>query len=538
MQSNVWLACQHESGQCFPDALSWLHFCRYEENPVSELETKTPAEIAAERNAQVAQRREKLQGLREQGQAYPNGFERDALAQDLIAQYSELTKEALEDQPVPVVVAGRIMTRRIMGKASFTHIQDMSGRIQLYIARDSLPEGLYAHFKTWDLGDFVGAKGVLFKTKTGELSVKVSTLELLTKSLRPLPDKYHGLTDQEQRYRQRYLDLMVNESSRKIFNIRSKLVSGIRRFLDDHGFMEVETPMMQAIASGAAARPFETHHNALDMPLFLRIAPELYLKRLVIGGIEKVYEVNRNFRNEGVSTRHNPEFTMLEFYQAYATYEDLMNLTEALFKQLASTVLETTTLHYQGTEIDLNQSFKRVPLRQSIMDHHPEIKPAQLDDLNEARALAKKHGVDVHESFGLGKIQTDLFEALVEKQLQQPTFITQFPAEVSPLARANDDNPFITDRFELYVGGQEIANGFSELNDPEDQAARFHAQIAAREAGDDEAMPMDDDYITALEYGLPPTAGEGIGIDRLVMLFTDRPSIRDVILFPLLRPQG
>lgn len=505
---------------------------------MSEIETKTPAEIAAERNAQIAQRREKLQAMRTQGQAYPNGFERDSLAQSLLDQYGELSKEALEAQAIQVVVAGRIMTRRIMGKASFTHIQDMSGRIQLYIARDSLPEGHYAQFKTWDLGDIVGAKGELFKTKTGELSVKVTELVLLTKALRPLPDKYHGLTDLEQRYRQRYLDLMVNEPSKRIFEIRSKLVAGIRRFLDEHGFMEVETPMMQAIASGAAARPFETHHNALDMELFLRIAPELYLKRLVVGGFEKVYEVNRNFRNEGISTRHNPEFTMLEFYQAYATYKDLMDLTEKLFKQLGETVLGSSTIHYQGIDIDLTQSFKRVPLRQSILDYHSEIKPEQLDDLNEARALAKKHGIDVHESFGLGKIQTDLFEALVEKQLKQPTFITEFPAEVSPLARANDDNPFITDRFELYVAGQEIANGFSELNDPEDQAARFHAQIAAREAGDDEAMPMDQDYITALEYGLPPTAGEGIGIDRLVMLFTDRPSIRDVILFPLLRPQS
>ena len=350
-----------------------------------------------------------------------------------------------------------------------------------------------------------------------------------------MPDKYHGLADHEQRFRQRYLDLLVNDDSRRIFEVRSKLISGIRHFLDKLGYMEVETPMMQPLASGAVARPFTTHHNALDMELFLRIAPELYLKRLVVGGFEKVYEINRNFRNEGISTRHNPEFTMLEFYQAFATFEDMMNITERLFRELAESVLQTSTLVYQETEIDLTKPFKRITMRQSILEYHPEINSAQLDDLEQARVLAQQHGLDVHPAFGLGKIHAELFEALVEKQLQQPTFITEFPAEVSPLARANDDNPFVTDRFELYVGGQEIANGFSELNDPDDQAERFQDQIKAREAGDDEAMKFDADYITALEYGLPPTAGEGIGIDRLVMLFTNSPSIRDVILFPLLR---
>lgn len=502
---------------------------------MAETEVKTQAELDAERNEQIAQRRSKLEQMRQQGQAYPNGFERDALAHDLFEQYDQLDKEALEANPIHVSVAGRIMTRRIMGKASFTHIKDMTGRLQVYVARDSLPEGVYADFKSWDLGDIVAAKGVLFKTKTGELSVKASEISLLTKALRPMPDKFHGLTDQEQRFRQRYLDLLVNDESRQVFEVRSKIISGIRRFLDERRFMEVETPMMQPLASGAVARPFTTHHNAMDMELFLRIAPELYLKRLVVGGLEKVYEINRNFRNEGISTRHNPEFTMLEFYQAFATYEDLMDLTEDLFRELAKTVLGSETLQYQDTTIDLSKSFKRTPMRQLILDYHPEITADQVDDIDKARALAEKLGLTIHPSFGLGKIHAELFEELVEKQLQQPTFVTEFPAEVSPLARANDDNPFITDRFELYVGGQEIANGFSELNDPDDQAKRFQDQIKAREAGDDEAMRFDQDYITALEYGLPPTAGEGIGIDRLVMLFANRPSIRDVILFPLLR---
>lgn len=493
------------------------------------------AELEAEHNAQMVQRRLKLAHWREEGHAYPNGFVRDSLAHDLLARYNSWDNSALADEPVEVTIAGRMMTRRVMGKASFTHIQDMSGQFQLYVSRDALTEPVYESFKTWDLGDIIGAAGTLFKTKTGELSLHVTHICLLTKALRPMPDKYHGLTDQEQRYRQRYLDLLVNEESRNVFVIRSKIISGIRHFLDEQGFMEVETPMMQPLATGAAARPFTTHHNALDVELFLRIAPELYLKRLVVGGFEKVYEINRNFRNEGVSTRHNPEFTMLEFYQAYATYDDMMNVTEKLFKQLAETILHKATIHYQGIDIDLTEPFKRIPLRQSILDYHPDISASDLDDLHKARVLAKKHGIEIPADFGLGRVQSVLFEELVEKQLRQPTFITEFPAEISPLARANDHNPFITDRFELYVAGQEIANGFSELNDPDDQAARFQDQLKARESGDDEAMHYDEDYIVALEQGLPPTAGEGIGIDRLVMLFTNSASIRDVILFPLMR---
>lgn len=502
---------------------------------VSKIASKSTAELEAEQNEQIVQRRLKLARWREEGNAYPNGFERNSLAQDLFIRYDSLDNEALAANPIEVTVAGRIMTRRVMGKASFTHIQDMSGKLQLYVARDAVSDSVYDAFKAWDLGDIIGASGVLFKTKTGELSLHVTKITLLTKALRPMPDKYHGLTDQEQRYRQRYLDLLVNEESRDVFVIRSKIISGIRHFLDSHGFMEVETPMMQPLATGAAARPFKTHHNALDIELFLRIAPELYLKRLVVGGFDKVYEINRNFRNEGISTRHNPEFTMLEFYQAYATYDDMINLTESLFKQLAATILHKTTIHYQGIDIDLTKSFKRIPLRQSILEYHPDICASDLDDLESARTLAKKHGITIPSDFGLGRVQSVIFEELVEKQLRQPTFITEFPAEISPLARANDHNPFITDRFELYVAGQEIANGFSELNDPDDQAARFQDQLKARESGDDEAMHYDEDYIVALEHGLPPTAGEGIGIDRLVMLFTNSASIRDVILFPLMR---
>ena len=504
---------------------------------MSDINT-TPENHTLDENEQIQQRKSKLAALRVQGVAYPNDFVRDALAADLHAKYADCDHDVLVAKNVPVKIAGRMLTRRIMGKAAFATIQDMSGRIQLYISRDGLPEGVYESFKHWDLGDIVGAEGIVFRTKTNELSVKVTALRLLTKSLRPLPDKYHGLADQEQRFRQRYVDLIVNEDARKIFHIRSKIVSGIRRFLDANQFMEVETPMMQAQAGGAAARPFKTHHNAMDMELFLRIAPELYLKRLVVGGFERVYEINRNFRNEGISTRHNPEFTMLEFYQAYATYHDLMDLTEKLFRELATTVLGATTLHYQGVEIDFGKPFARLTIKQSIMQKHPEIKESELNHFDSAKALAKKYDIDLLPTMQLGAVQLALFEKLVERDLKQPTFITEYPTEVSPLARANDQNPFVTDRFEFFCGGQEIANGFSELNDPEDQAARFQEQLKARDAGDHEAMPFDHDYINALEYGLAPTAGEGIGIDRLVMLFSDSASIRDVILFPLLRPKG
>lgn len=503
----------------------------------TNVDTHDPAELEQHENEQIHQRKAKLAALREQGQAYPNHFKRTALAGDCHAQYDDWDADAFSKDPVPVKVAGRMMLRRIMGKASFTHIQDMTGQIQLYIARDLCPEGVYEQFKTWDLGDIVGAEGELFKTKTGELSVKVHKLHLLTKALRPLPDKYHGLADQEQRFRQRYLDLIVNTKARRIFQIRSQVVEKLRAFLNSAGFMEVETPMMQSQPGGAVAKPFVTHHNALDLELFLRIAPELYLKRLVVGGFEKVYEVNRNFRNEGVSTRHNPEFTMLEFYQAYADYEDLMVLTEKMFCFLAEQVLGTAQVTWQGIEMDFSQSFARLPLRQSILDYCPDMTEAILDDEAAARAFAKQRNIALSTIGGLGRVQMELFEALVEDKLAQPTFITAFPAEVSPLARANDQDPFITDRFELYVGGREIANGFSELNDPEDQAERFKAQLEKRAQGDEEAMSYDEDYIVALEHGLPPTAGEGIGIDRLVMLFADCASIRDVILFPLLRPK-
>ena len=484
---------------------------------------------------QVEQRRHKLAEISQSQIAFPNDFKREHLAATLHDSHDEKDKATLETESVEVVVAGRMMLRRIMGKASFASLQDMSGRIQLYISRDALPEGLYAQFKHWDLGDIVGARGVLFKTMTGELSVNVTELRLLTKSLRPLPDKFHGLVDHEQRFRQRYLDLMMNQETRTIFKVRSDLIAAMRRYFDDHDFREVETPMMQVQAGGAIAKPFMTHHNAMDMSLFLRIAPELYLKRLVVGGIERVYEINRNFRNEGISTRHNPEFTMLEFYQAFADYIDMMDFTEALFNHLAKTVLGNSCCSWQGSEIDFSQAFARMSMKDSIMHFHPEITEAQLLDREQAAAIAMQHGVKVTDAMGLGKLHMELFEVLVEEKLIQPTFITQFPKEVSPLARANDNDPFITDRFELYIGGMEIANGFSELNDPDDQAERFRQQLADREAGDDEAMGFDEDYIAALEYGLPPTAGEGIGIDRLVMLFTDSPSIRDVILFPLLR---
>lgn len=497
-------------------------------------EAQTPTH---DENHLIAERRDKLQQLRSQGNAYPNDFRRQHYAADLHQAYGEKTKEELaENDPVIVTLAGRMMLRRIMGKASFATLQDMTGRIQIYVSRDDLPEGIYNEgFKKWDLGDILGVTGHLFKTNTGELSIHATSLRILTKSLRPLPDKFHGLTDQEMRYRQRYVDLMVNEESRNTFKIRSQVIQGIRNYFMDQGYIEAETPMMHIIPGGAAARPFQTHHNALDMPLFLRIAPELYLKRLVVGGFEKVFEINRNFRNEGVSTRHNPEFTMLEFYEAYADYVTMMDHTETLFRKLSQDILGTTQIHYQGLDIDFGQPFARMSILQSICHYHPEISLEQLQDRQQLIPLVQKLGQEVRDDMGLGKLQTIVFEELVEEKLLQPTFITQYPAEVSPLARRNDHNPDITDRFELFIGGREIANGFSELNDPEDQAERFMAQVQAKDAGDAEAMHYDADYINALEYGLPPTAGEGIGIDRLVMLFTNSPSIRDVLLFPHMR---
>ncbi|MCH8079753.1 MAG: lysine--tRNA ligase [Proteobacteria bacterium] len=484
----------------------------------------------------IAQRREKLEKLREAEQAYPNDFRRDSLADELHQTHGESDKETLESVRIHVSVAGRMMTRRVMGKASFAHIQDMSGKIQLYVRRDELPEGLYDEFKHWDLGDIIGAEGQLMKTNKGELSVHVDNIRLLTKSLRPLPEKFHGLTDQETKYRQRYVDLIINEDTRKTFAIRSSIIDFIRNYLKSDGFIEVETPMMHVIPGGAAARPFTTHHNTLDMGLYLRIAPELYLKRLVVGGIERVFEINRSFRNEGLSPRHNPEFTMLEFYQAYADYEDLMNLTEDLMRKLVIEITGGTTITYQEDEYDLGQAFVRMTLKESILHFNPDISAADLESLESARVIAEKLGVHLEDSYGLGKVQVEIFEKTVESRLMAPTFITAYPTEVSPLARMNDDDPFVTDRFEYFIGGREIANGFSELNDPDDQAERFRKQVEDKEAGDAEAMHYDEDYITALEYGMPPTAGEGIGIDRLVMFLTDSPTIKDVILFPHMRP--
>lgn len=486
-------------------------------------------------NEQILQRREKLKNLRSQGFSYPNSFRRNGLAQELLNSYQDEDVESLHQKTVLVKVAGRIMTRRVMGKASFIHLQDLSGKIQIYIRRDEVSDGIYEQFLHWDLGDIIGVVGLVFKTKTGELSIKAQELFLLSKSLLPLPEKFHGLVDHEIRYRQRYLDLMVNQETRKTFQIRSELVTAMRDFFVARGFLEVETPMMQVIPGGATARPFVTHHNALDMQLYLRIAPELYLKRLVVGGMERVFEINRNFRNEGISVRHNPEFTMLEFYQAYADYHDLMNFTEELLRYLALKVLGTTLIRYQGVAIDLAMPFGRMTLKESIIHYNPEIRVDQLDDLEQIRKIAEGLEIPINLNWGLGKIQCEIFEKTVEKELRAPTFITAYPVEVSPLARPNDQDPFVTDRFEFFVAGRELANGFSELNDPEDQANRFRKQAEEFLDGDQEAMRYDGDYITALEYGLPPTAGEGIGIDRLAMLFTDAPSIRDVILFPLLR---
>lgn len=493
--------------------------------------------VTVDTNELINQRRTKLAAWREQEQAFPSGFKCDAFAADVLKQHGAKDEAELEAHPVNVKMAGRMMLRRLMGKASFTHIQDMTGRIQLYVRQEDVTPEAYEKFKEWDLGDIVGVEGHLFKTKTGELSVKVKKIVLLSKAIRPLPDKFHGLADQETCYRQRYLDLIVNEGSRRTFVVRSRITDMIRRYLQAHQFLEVETPMMQVLAGGAAAKPFVTHHNALDMTLYLRIAPELYLKRLVVGGLERVFEINRNFRNEGLSTRHNPEFTMLEFYQAYADYHDLMNLTEDLLRKIAVDIFGKPQFSYQDVELDFGKSFQRLTLKQSIFQFNPSIKESDIATLEAAKATAKKLEIPVQEGYGLGKIQLEIFEKTVEHQLQQPTFITEYPAEVSPLARRNDKDPFITDRFELFIAGREIANGFSELNDPDDQAERFRHQMEVKAAGDDEAMPYDADYITALEHGMPPTAGEGIGIDRLVMLFTDSPSIRDVILFPHMRPK-
>jgi len=519
-------------------------------------DVKEPSGAAAspEENKLIAERRAKLAQLRASsagpgdgpggvpggvpgGGAYPNDYRRDALAGQLHAAFGERSGEWLDANPTRVMVGGRLMLKRVMGKASFAKIADRTGLIQLYLQEEALGEA-YQAFKSFDVGDILGAGGVLFRTRTGELSVRVETLRLLVKSLRPLPDKWHGLADTEMRYRQRYVDLVMSESTRQVFRTRTRIVRYLRDFLDALDFLEVETPMLQPIPGGAAARPFRTHHNALGLDMYLRIAPELYLKRLIVGGLERVYEINRNFRNEGVSTQHNPEFTMLELYLAYAGYRDLMDWVEKAIRGLAEALNGTHQAVYQGRSYELAGPFRRLTVEQAIIEHNPAIDPLSLRDLTYLRKLGEQLGIKVETQDGPGKLQMDLFEKTAESRLLDPTFVYAYPTEVSPLSRRNDADPFVADRFEFFLAGREIANGFSELNDPEDQAARFRAQAARKERGDEEAMFYDADYVRALEYGMPPAAGLGVGIDRLVMFFTDSPSIRDVILFPHMRPES
>jgi len=485
-----------------------------------------------EENRLVAQRLEKLDAIKAEGNPYPSDFRREHYAADLQSEYGDKSKEALAELNVQVSVAGRIMLNR----GAFMVLQDMSGRIQLYVNRKTLDKDVLKGLKKWDMGDIVGASGTLQKSGKGDLYVDMSEPRLLNKTLRPLPEKHKGLADQEMKYRQRYVDLIVNQDTRHTFQVRARMMEVIRRYLSERRFIEAETPMLQVIPGGATARPFTTHHNAMDIDMYLRVAPELYLKRLVVGGMERVYEINRNFRNEGVSTRHNPEFTMLEFYQAYADYHDLMDLTEDLIRTLATEVLGTSTLEYQGETYELGQAFERLSMRDAVLRYNTDATAAILDSETDLREFANAKGVALNAAWGPGKVLTELFEATVEEQLRGPIFITEYPAEVSPLARRNDNNPEVTDRFEFFLGGREVANGFSELNDPVDQAERFKVQVAEKDAGDEEAMFYDADYVNALEYGLPPTAGEGIGIDRLVMFFTDSPTIKDVILFPHMKP--
>jgi lysyl-tRNA synthetase, class II len=494
-------------------------------------------EGGGDENRLIAERRAKLAQLRKAGVAFPNDFRRDALAGELHSAFGERDGAWLDEHPTRVKVGGRLLFRRIMGKASFAKISDRTGQIQIYLQAESLGAA-YEAFKGWDVGDIIGASGVLFRTKTKELSVRADSITLLVKSLRPLPDKWHGLADTETRYRRRYVDLIVSEASRNVFRTRTRIVGYLRDFLDALDFLEVETPMMQPIPGGATARPFRTHHNALDLDMYLRVAPELYLKRLVVGGFERVYEINRNFRNEGLSTQHNPEFTMLELYLAYADYRDLMDWTEKAIRGLADTLNGNQQLTYQGRGYDLSKPFRRFTVEQAIIEHSPGIDPLSLRDLTYLRKRCEQLGIGFEREDGAGKLLIGLFEKTVESSLLDPTFVYAYPAEVSPLSRPNDADPFIADRFEFFLAGREIANGFSELNDPEDQAARFRAQVARKDQGDEEAMFYDADYVRALEYGMPPTAGLGVGIDRLVMFFTDAPSIRDVILFPHLRPEA
>ncbi|MBT5005438.1 MAG: lysine--tRNA ligase [Halieaceae bacterium] len=488
---------------------------------------------AQDENKLIAERRAKLDAIREKRNAFPNDFRRTGEAHQLQQEYGESSKEELETADKHFSVAGRLIRNR----GSFLLIQDGSDQIQLYVNRKGLDEETLAEIKSWDLGDIVAASGPLHKSGKGDLYINMEQARLLTKALRPLPDKYHGLSDQEMRYRQRYVDLIVNEESRNVFRTRSRIIAFIRDYMMERGFMEVETPMMQVIPGGAAAKPFVTHHNALDQDMYLRIAPELYLKRLTVGGFERVFEINRSFRNEGLSTRHNPEFTMLEYYWAYGAFEDAMDLTEDMLRKLTQEVIGSTTVEYQGGSYDFSQPFVRLSVFDAILQYNADISAEDLADEGKARDIAKGLGIALKESWGLGKVQIEIFEKTVEHLLDQPTFITRYPTEVSPLSRRNDDDPFVTDRFEFFIGGRELANGFSELNDPEDQAERFLAQVAEKDAGDDEAMHYDADYIRALEYGLPPTVGEGIGIDRLVMFLTDSASIRDVLLFPHMRPE-
>ena len=488
-------------------------------------------------NRLIAERREKLRRLRGGGEAFPNDFRRDALADALHAGFSGHSAATLEAESQHASVAGRMMSKRVMGKASFCHIQDRSGRVQLFVERDRVSSEVYRAFKSWDVGDIVGAAGTLFKTRTGELSIRADTLRLLVKSLRPLPEKWRGISDQELKLRRRYVDLLMSEKTRRVFTARTDTVRFVRAFLDERGFAEVETPMMHPIPGGALARPFATHHNALDLALYLRIAPELYLKRLLVGGLERVYEINRSFRNEGLSTQHNPEFTMLELYQAYATYEGLMDLTQTLVREAARRLLGTDQVDYQGQTYDLGSPFEVLTVEGALVRENPELAevPRNVDRLRET---CDRQGIVHRPGDGAGKLQIELFEKTVEKHLRGPVFVTAYPSEVSPLARRNDADPFLADRFELFVAGRELANGFSELNDPEEQAERFREQVNAKAQGDDEAMYFDDDYIRALEYGMPPAAGLGLGIDRLMMLLTDSASIRDVILFPHLKPEA
>jgi lysyl-tRNA synthetase class 2 len=488
-------------------------------------------------NQLITERREKLQALRAQGVAFPNDFKPQHHAADLHQKYGQIDNAELEPQSIAVTVAGRLMLKRVMGKACFGTLQDGSGRIQLYVTQDAVGAEALAAFKHNDLGDILGCEGTLFRTKTGELSVKATKVRMLTKSLRPLPDKFHGMTDQEQKYRQRYVDLITDETARARFVARSKAVSSIRGFMVEHGFLEVETPMLHPIPGGANAKPFVTHHNALDQEMFLRIAPELYLKRLLVGGFERVFEINRNFRNEGISVRHNPEFTMMEFYAAYWTHHELMDFTEAVLRHAARAATGSAAVTYAGQPVHLDQPFTRLSVRESLVVH-AGLTHAEADDAELLRARLKAAGEEAPAHWKLPELQFGLFEAEVEAKLWQPTFIIDYPVEVSPLARASDSNPAITERFELFITGREYANGFSELNDAEDQAARFHAQAANKDAGDEEAMFYDADFIRALEYGMPPAGGCGIGIDRLMMLITDSPSIRDVILFPALRRES